>query len=86
MTLDERIKSFRRVFPRPTEWDSAWKIVVKLVHDLLDNREVILAELVNAEARVGVLTVACEAAVILTEDLATEIEELKAELDLRREA
>lgn len=39
MTLDERIRSFTRTFPRPQEWDSAWKVVIRLAHDLIDDRE-----------------------------------------------
>jgi len=39
MEMDERIKSFTRTFPRPTEWDSAWKIVIKLAYDLIDDRK-----------------------------------------------
>ena len=39
MEMDERIKGFKRTFPRPTEWDSAWKIMIKLVYDLIDDRE-----------------------------------------------
>ena len=39
MTLDERIKVFTRTFPRSDEWDSAWKIVIRLAHDLIDDRK-----------------------------------------------
>ena len=62
MEMDERIKSFKQTFPRPTEWDSAWKIVVKLVYDLIDDRE-------KLRTRVGILTVACTAAIQVADTL-----------------
>ena len=49
MTLDERIKSFKRTFPRPTEWDSVWKIVIKLAYDLIDDREDLKTLLANRD-------------------------------------
>lgn len=39
MTLDERIKSFKRTFPRPPTVGSAWMIMTRLVYDLIDDRE-----------------------------------------------
>jgi len=38
MTLDERIKTFTRLFPRPPEGE-AWMIMTQLVYDLIDDRE-----------------------------------------------
>lgn len=71
MTLDERIEIFKNAFPPPPEGNT-WMIMTQLVYDLIADR-------MGLQTRIGVLTVAAAAAVIL-------VEELKAELELRREA
>jgi len=68
MTLDERIKTFTRTFSRPTEWDSAWKIMIKLCYDLIDDREDLKTMLARKDARINVLTVASAAAMMVADE------------------
>lgn len=49
MTLDERVKQFRRNFPRPTEWDSERGTMVKMIYDLIDDREDLKTLLVSRD-------------------------------------
>lgn len=96
MTLDERVEQFKRTFPRPTSWDSAWDVVLRLTWDLADERppvrdsqhiktftdldrlrrqvmgaqevELCAQEMEDLRARVGILSVACTAAMQILED------------------
>lgn len=77
MTLDERIKKFTREFPRPPKGNT-WMTMTHLVYDLIDAR--------HARATLDKIQVDISEVMEESERLRREIEHLKAELLLRREA
>ncbi len=48
MTLDERIKQFQQRWRRVKEWDNVHSLHLRLIFDLIDDREILLSELANA--------------------------------------